>query len=56
MKNNKNELNLEENKVSEGRSCIGYKTNEEIKNEGLDLDQAVERDSEVCWLKDNIFI
>ena len=49
---NKNDLNLERNKVSEIKTASD-KTNEEIQNEGLNLDQVVKRDSEVCFLKDN---
>ena len=48
----KKDINLERNKVLENKTASD-KTNDEIKKEGLDLDQVVMRDSEVCWLKDN---
>ena len=48
---NKNDINLERNKISENKTASD-KTNEEIQKEGINLDQVVVRDSEICWLED----
>ena len=48
---NEKQINREINKVSKG-IIVSDKTNDEIKKEGINLDQVVARDSEICWLKD----
>ena len=48
---NEKQINREINKVSKG-IIVSDKTNDEIKKEGVNLDQVVARDSEICWLKD----